>query len=599
MATVKQITDLYQDYLGRTPSADEIKTWQDTNASFKDISTGIRLSAESGTFAANPQSFGQLIDVLYREQLGRAADPEGREDYIKALQSGKSLADVAQELNQSLEGQNFDTQFITSLYRQNLARNPEQAGFQWWLSMAQDAGYTPAELDSILQESAMAEQINRGITSGTNFTEMELAALEADPFGGRYITNSIYDLLPDAVNVSTIGNRQAQFVNPVTQQMVSSNYGGGGSTWSQTAGLNVLNTPAVNAAVQRALDSGAMTPEEYRTMYSQLQDATNMNDVYAAFNAPQAQVVIDAVRGQQIGEANTLAQARAEAAQRQAVLSAQDPGYYQANFPLADAYAAAGLDYPFGSDAFSGYDTRVGQANVVNDQNFNTQVGNLVNSLYGQFGGAQDMVTPLTGQYYSETGLQPGYTPPGATGTMFRSGVAGYTPNLPTMFQFGAPPVDSTFQPYRPGAFQPAGVTTGGFITGYTADGQPIYSQYNNPSQNVVLPAQREIAEQTYNASPITEANFDAQAYLAANPDVANNWASSPYQHYIQYGQGEGRTATRLPFTYVQPSQLVNPSANLQTIGATNNFFTAPNGQIYASEAAYNAMANAGGGGGG
>jgi hypothetical protein len=70
---------------------------------------------------------------------------------------------------------------------------------------------------------------------------------------------------------------------------------------------------------------------------------------------------------------------------------------------------------------------------------------------------------------------------------MFRSGVAGYIPQaeLPTRFEFGAPPVNATFQQYRPGAFQPEGVTTGGFITGYDANQQPIYSTYNNPNVNV------------------------------------------------------------------------------------------------------------------
>jgi hypothetical protein len=483
MATVKQITGLYQDYLGRTPSADEIKSWQDTGATTKEISTGIRLSPEAQTFASSPQNFSQLIDVLYREQLGRAPDEGGKQYYLDQLQSGQSIAKVANEINQSLEGQNFDTQKITSLYRQNLARNPEQAGFQYWLSEAQDAGYTPAEIESMLQTAAIPEQSVRNIVPGTAFTEMQLADLEADPFGGRYITNSIYDLLPDAVNVSQIGSRQAQFVNPVTQQPFVTNYGGG--TWSQTAGLDVLNTPAVQAAVQRAINSGSMTDAEYRTMFADLQSANNMTDVYAAFNKPQAQVVIDALYGQQTGEANTMAQARAEAAQRQAVLDANNLGFYQANPQLAAQYEAAGLDFPFGQEAFQGYDTRTGQANVVNDQNFNTQVGNLVNTLYGQFGGAQDMITPLSGQYYSEAGLQPGFTPFGTEGTTFRSGVAGYTPNLPTMFQFGAPPVDASFQQYRPGAFQPAGVTTGGFITGYNADGTPIYSTYNNPNVNV------------------------------------------------------------------------------------------------------------------
>ena len=578
MATANQIKSIYELYLGRTPSADEIQIWQDTKAPTETISQGIRKSPEAQAFAINPENAEKVVKALYQDQLGRAPEEEGLNFWSEALRNGAPPSDIAAAINQSLEGQNYDTQQITSLYRQNLARNPEQAGFQWWMSLAQDLGFTPIELEAILQQSATVEQGDRGIIPGTAFTEMQLADLEADPYGGRYITNSIYDLLPEAVNLSTIGGRQAQFVSPVTQQPVVSNFGGNvqanlsGLQWNETVGLDVLNTPAVQAAVQRAINSGAMTDAEYRTMFADLQSAQNMTDVYAAFNKPQAQVVIDALYGQQIGEANTLAQAQAEAAQRQAVLDANNLGFYQSNPQLAAQYEAAGLYFPFGADAFSGYDTRTDQSNVVTDANFNNQVGNLVNTLYGQFGGAQDMVTPLSGQYYSEAGLQPGFTPFAAGQNTFRSGVAGYTPNLPTMFQFGAPPVDSSFQQYRPGAFQPAGVTTGGFITGYTADGQPIYSEYNNPSVNVPIPQQQAAAELAYmNAAP-SESSFDAAAYLAANPDAANPsiWGGTPWQHYLEASRlGDTREFTRLPFNYNQPSQLVNPSANLQTINAT------------------------------
>jgi hypothetical protein len=40
------------------------------------------------------------------------------------------------------------------------------------------------------------------------------------------------------------------------------------------------------------------------------------------------------------------------------------------------------------------------------------------------------------------------------------------------------------------------------------------------------------------------EANFDSEAYLAANPDVANGWDSSAFSHYDQYGRKEGRAFT-------------------------------------------------------
>lgn len=473
-------------------------------------------------------AYDDLINQLYQEQLGRAPDVEGAQYWASQLAGGASQNDVLNAINRSLEGQNFDTQYITSLYRQNLARNPEQEGFQYWLSEAQKAGYTPAQIQANLVEAAKAEQGTRGITTGTAFTDMQLAALEADPYGGRYATQSIYDLLPDAVNVSRIGDLAAQFVSPVTQRPVISQYSEGGSQgFSANAGLDVLNAPAVQAAISRALSSGTMDQADYNTLVNDLTTARNVDDMYAAFNKPQGQVVIDAIYGQQTGEAKTLAEAQAEAAQRQAVLDAVDTGYYQGNFPLADAYTAAGLNYPFGTNAYTGYDTRTSEANVINDSNFNAQINNLLRSMTQQFGGANTAATPLTGQYYSETGLQPGYTPVGTEGTTFRSGVAGYIPQaeLPTGFQFGAPPVNASFQQYRPGAFQPAGVTTGGFITGYNADGTPIYSTYADPNQNVGSA----VAPQTMN-SYVT--NLVNQLYsanqaetLAAQQAAANNFA--------------------------------------------------------------------------
>jgi hypothetical protein len=433
-------------------------------------------------------AYDQLINQLYQEQLGRAPDVEGAAYYANLLAGGTSEAEILRQINQSLEGQNFDTQYITSLYRQNLQRNPEQEGYQFWLSAAQQAGYTPKQIEENILASARAkEQVDRGIV-GQTFTDVQSAALEADPYGGRYATQNIYDVLPNAVNLSKIGDLTAQFVAPPTQRMASSDFDFGAYTAQQ--GLDVLNQPAVQAAISRALASGTMTQADKDTLTRDLINSKNVNDMYAAFNKPQGQVVIDTIYGQQTGEAKTLAAAQAEAAQRQAVLNATNQDYYQGNMQLADAYKAAGLTYPFGQEAYTGYDTRVDQSNVINQQNFGKKVNELVSGITNQFGqptNLTSLATPLTGQYYSETGLQPGYTPVGTPGTTFRSGVAGYMPQaqLPTGFQFGAPPVNTTFQQYRPGAFQPEGVTTGGFITGYNADGTPIYSTYNNPNVNV------------------------------------------------------------------------------------------------------------------
>jgi len=458
-------------------------------------------------------AYDDLVASLYQEQLGREADVSGAQYFANLLASGVSEADVARQMSQSLEGQNLLTQAITSGYRSDLGRNPEQEGYQYWASAAQEAGLSAKEIQDAITAAARAEQTQRGITGG--FTDMQLAALEADPYGGRYATNSIYDLLPGAVNTSTIGGRTAQFVAPPTQNMYTSQFGNG--TYSAQQGQDVLNQPAVQAAVSRAMASGTMTQADYNSLVNDITKATNPSELMAAFNKPQGQVVIDAIYGQQTGEGKTLAEAQAEAAQRQAVLDATDQGYYQANFQLADAYKAAGLEYPFGRDAYTGYDTRVDQSNLLNSQNFNAQVNKLLSGMTQQFGAANTMQTPLTGQYYSETGLQPGYTPVGTEGTMFRSGVAGYVPKaqLPTGFNFGAPPVNASFQQYRPGAFQPEGVTTGGFITGYNANGTPIYSTYSNPNVNV--------GGSTSALNPFTPVQATAISDLQAQLDAINS----------------------------------------------------------------------------
>jgi hypothetical protein len=374
-----EISSVYEAYLGRTPSAAEIKSWQDTGASYDTISRGIRNSEEGKTYASNPANAEKIVTSIYQDQVGRAPDADGLKFWSESLAKGAPLEQISQGINQSIEGQNYDTQYITSLYRQNLARNPEQAGYQYWLSEAQAAGYTPKEIQAILKQAATPEQAKNNITPGQNATQMQLAALEADPYGGRYATKSIYDLLPDAANVSTIGNQRAQFVNPVTQQPYVTNSGQG--TWAQKIGADVLNVPQVQAAIKVARDNGTLNQTGYDALITDLNAAKTMDQTRAALAKPQGQVVIDAIYGQQTGEDINLAAAQREAVGRQGVLSAQDPGYYQSNPTLSAAYQQAGLTVPMNYGAYQGVDTRTGQANVVTPQNVQNQQNQLLNTL--------------------------------------------------------------------------------------------------------------------------------------------------------------------------------------------------------------------------
>jgi hypothetical protein len=335
----------------------------------KKASGGIAGYAEGGVigYAEGGTTNQDVVKRIYREQLGREPEAEGLKFWSDALASGQSVANITKGINQSLEGQNFDTQYITSLYRQNLKRNPEQAGYEFWYKAAQDAGYTPAEIEAQIVASAKAkEQVDRGIV-GQKFTEMELDALESDPFGGRYTTKSIYDLLPDAVNVSNVGSKQAQFVTPVTQQLIS--------------GDNVLNIPSVQAAITVARNNGTLSTTGYNSLIADLNAAKTPEQIRAALTKPQAQVVVDALYGQQIGEDVNLAAAKTEGTQRQGVLSAQDPGYYQSNPVLSAAYEKAGLTVPFDYGAYAGVDTRVGKTNLVTPDNFQDKQKDLVKEL--------------------------------------------------------------------------------------------------------------------------------------------------------------------------------------------------------------------------
>jgi 3-deoxy-D-manno-octulosonic acid (KDO) 8-phosphate synthase len=514
-----EITSIYESYLGRTPSAAEIKSWQDTGASYDTISKGIRLSPEAAAFSSNAGNAEKIVTTLYKDQLGRAPDAGGLKFWSDALKNGQSVSDVTKGINQSIEGQNFDTQYITSLYRQNLARNPEQAGYQWWLSMAQDAGYTPKEIEAVLKQSATSEIAARNIDPNGNFTEMQLNALEADPYGGRYTTKSIYDLLPDAANVSTIGNQKAQFVNPVTQQPYVTNYGEG--NWTQKVGTDVLNTPQVDAAIRVARANGTLSTAGYNTLIADLRAATTMDQTRAALAKPQGQVVIDAIYGQQIGENVDLAAAKAEAAKRQAVLNANDKGYYQNNTVLSKLYKDKDITVPFDYSAYNGVDTRTGQADVVTPENFQQRQNDLVKTL--------TTYKPTYPTLNRNTGLPPSVRDPYSD-----EGLKVLYGQM--MDQYGPPPEGfvnpATFVP-EPYTYKPPVSTT----------------LQKEAAAKAAYDAKVAADRLAYDKAPLTAENFDETDYRTRYPDAFPG-PGRAYQHYLEANaNGDIRTANKLPFT--------------------------------------------------
>lgn len=314
--------------------------------------------------------------------------------------------------NQSLAGQNYDTQDITAAYRQMFGSNPDQEGYQYWLSRAQtDAG----QMGQTLRDAMAAAAQGMGVQPANNVSAL-VAALEADPYAGRYATNSIYNVAPDAVNVSTINGRDAQFVTPVGQTPVISGYDNGAFT--ATPGQYTLNPDQARAQIGTALYSGALTRDQYDQMLGALDGAKTVQDSMAAFNAPTATVNLGA-NGMQMGVGGQ---------------------------PVDFASALA--------QNYKGANTATTGANVINQNNLAPTLDNVIKMVQGTYGtpGSGTISTPVPSSFYSERGLESQYSPLG-TGPTFRSGVAGYTNQLPNHMTFGMAPLQGEYPVYQPGSW--------------------------------------------------------------------------------------------------------------------------------------------------
>jgi hypothetical protein len=351
-ATGGEIAAAYEAVLGRAPDAAGAEYWASTGLSATDIAKALSTSAEA---KAN-------VSQIFQQQLGREAEQSAVDFYTQALAGGQSAADISKSIAQSKEGQKMDKQAAASAYRQALGRNPEPEGLQYWLSTAQAYGLTSEELINNIQAAAIKEQGIRGLAPGTKFTDLTLASLESDPLAGYYSDFDMYDIAPDAENVSMIGDRPAQFTTAVTRAPVVTTYKDG--VFTSAPGKDMLNTPHAQAAINVARANGTLSEADYQTFRADLDKAVTADDVRAAYSKPQARVVIDAIQGQQIGEGKTLADAQAEAAQRQPILSGMDQGYYLSNAALTDAYKAAGVSIPADYSFYEGVDTRDRTSNI-------------------------------------------------------------------------------------------------------------------------------------------------------------------------------------------------------------------------------------------
>jgi hypothetical protein len=394
--------------------------------------------------------YASFLTGVYQDQLGRAPDSAGMAFYLDALQSGAlSQNDVLGQINQSVEGQAFDKQAITSAYRESLGRNPDVDGMQYYLSAAQtDPGFTA----SILNQAVRAGVTGSDVVG--NYTNFVGPSVQADPYAGFLAGYDIWSPPADAANISYVDGRPIAFATPVNLAPRISTYDRG--EFVSKAGADVLSPENVDAAVRLAVSTGAMSQQDYATLFNDLAAATNISEVRAALNKPQANVVVDALYGIQIGEDATLARAQEEAVARGAALP--DLGYYPGMSEVDAALIAAGLPAPFRGMPGS---SPVTQRSMVTPDTFANLLSDTINRMYAT---SDFMPSPTTGGFYSERGFEPSFVPFGTVSEegvpepQFRSGVFGYTGQMPTGFQFGVPPAPegqggTSF--FTPGQFNP------------------------------------------------------------------------------------------------------------------------------------------------
>jgi hypothetical protein len=322
----------------------------------------------SGAASAN-KSVLDSIKQIYLEQLGRPADPEGLEYYANQIATGKkTAARVAEELDRTTDGFNYDRQQISSAYRKNFGRNPDQAGIQYWMGQEDKHLYNQEQFANLFKGSAADVDAEAIRNNPEGFVKFASDALAADPyFGGFAVDNPyIYDEATAKLrpNVSrTAAGQYVQFVDPITQRPAYSGYTPDGQ-FKVFAGNDVLQPDRIRQAVNLATISGSLSkadadrilnavssPEKFRELTGN--GDPNANTLYALLSEPKATVVLDAL-GVQIGEDADASLAMSESAARQRIVDRAREQTGQninpATLLQADVAREMGVKFPFTKD---------------------------------------------------------------------------------------------------------------------------------------------------------------------------------------------------------------------------------------------------------
>ena len=164
------VTRCYNIILGREPDASGMKTWlTELNSGRKAASEIIDRFVNSNEFKAKGYNNGDAVDILYKAMLGRNADVAGKENWVKKLENGQTLAHVingfcfSKEFKGLCESYGINAgyvnipdanptaeekikAFIQRCYRIILDREADPSGMQTWYEQLSSGKKAAAEI---------------------------------------------------------------------------------------------------------------------------------------------------------------------------------------------------------------------------------------------------------------------------------------------------------------------------------------------------------------------------------------------------------------------------------------------------------------------
>jgi hypothetical protein len=127
------VSAMYRDLLGRNADSTGLQFWVHA------LAGGASPTSIAQGFANTPEREAVLVQSDYQKILGRAAAPVEVAGWVNAFQKGVTNEQIVAGFVSSPEffqknNSNVDT-WLASAYQDILARNPDQAGLNFWTSL--------------------------------------------------------------------------------------------------------------------------------------------------------------------------------------------------------------------------------------------------------------------------------------------------------------------------------------------------------------------------------------------------------------------------------------------------------------------------------